>query len=96
MTQNENGFSVGGNCHSMDHYELFFSPSWLLLGQLGFLCPFTFIPKEILAKREFLCPFNTTKYSQPLELVIFHVTSINNKCHKGSYYLYLLINYFFN
>ena len=34
-------------------YGLFFNPSWLLLGQLGFLCPFTFMPNKILAKRKF-------------------------------------------
>jgi len=35
---------------------------------------------------------HTTKYSQPLKLVLFHVTSINTKCHKGSHYPHLLIN----
>ena len=27
---------------------------------------------------------HTNKYSQPLKLVLFHVISINIKCHKGS------------
>jgi len=37
-----------------------------------------------------------TKYSQPLELVLFHVTTTNIKCHKGFYYPHLLNNYLFN
>ena len=40
--------------------------------------------------------FHTTKYSQPLELVLFHVISICIKCHKGFYYPHLLNNYLFN
>jgi len=36
--------------------------------------------------------FHTMKYSQPFELVLFHVTSINIKCHKGFNYPHLLIN----
>jgi len=32
------------------------------------------------------------KYSQPLELVLFHVIHVNIKCHKGSHYPSLLIN----
>jgi len=39
---------------------------------------------------------HTIKYSQPLKLVLFHVTSINIKCQKGSSYPHLLINYLFN
>jgi len=34
---------------------------------------------------------HTTKYSQPLELVLFYVTTINIKCLKGYYYPHLLI-----
>ena len=30
-----------------------------------------------------LKPSHTIKYSQPLELVLFQVTSINIKCHKA-------------
>ena len=40
--------------------------------------------------------FHTTMYSQPLELVLFHVISICIKCHKGFYYPHLLNNYLFN
>jgi len=36
---------------------------------------------------------HTIKYSQSLELVLFHITSINIKYHKGSHYPHLLINY---
>jgi len=36
------------------------------------------------------------KYSQPFELVLFYVTSINIKIHKGSHYPHLLIKYLFN
>ena len=32
------------------------------------------------------------KYSQPLELVLFHVIQVKIKCHKGSHYPHLLIN----
>jgi len=39
---------------------------------------------------------HTIKYSEPLELVLFHVTSINIKCHKGSNYPHLLFNYLIN
>ena len=39
---------------------------------------------------------HTIKYFQPFELVPFHITSINIKCHKGSHYPYLFINYLFN
>jgi len=70
MFQNENWFNVDGNCHSMDHYGLFFSPSWLLLGQLGFLCPFTFMPKRILTKRKFnfvLPMFEPLTMSMPIQ-----------------------------
>jgi len=35
---------------------------------------------------------NTIKYSQPFKLVLFHITSINIKCHKGFHYSHLLIN----
>jgi len=37
--------------------------------------------------------FHTIKYSQPLELVLFHVTTISIKIHKGFYYPHLLTNY---
>jgi len=37
---------------------------------------------------------HTKKYSQPLELVLLHVTTINIKCHKGFYYPHLLNNYY--
>jgi len=40
--------------------------------------------------------FHTLKYSQPFELVLFHITSINIKFHKGSHYPHLLIIYLFN
>jgi len=40
--------------------------------------------------------FHTIKYSQPLELVLFHITTINIKSHKGFYYPHLLNNYLFN
>ena len=36
-----------------------------------------------------------TKYSQPFELVLFHIIHIRIKCHKGSHYPHLLINYLF-
>ena len=36
---------------------------------------------------------HTTKYSQPFELIIFHVSI---KCHKGSHYPHLLNNYLLN
>jgi len=53
MAKNENEAYGDVNCHSMVRYGLFFSQEWLLLGQLGFLCPFTFMPNKILAKRKF-------------------------------------------
>jgi len=37
-----------------------------------------------------------TKYSQPLELVLFHIIKACIKCHKGSQYPHLLHNYLFN
>jgi len=40
--------------------------------------------------------FHTTKYSQPLELVLFHIITIRIKCLKDSYYPYLLNNYLIN
>jgi len=40
--------------------------------------------------------FHTIKYSQPLELVLFHITTININCHKGFYYPHLLNNYLFS
>ena len=39
---------------------------------------------------------HTIKYSQPFELVLFHITTINIKFHKGFYYPHLLHNYLFN
>jgi len=39
---------------------------------------------------------HTIKYSQPFELVLFHVTIININCHKGFYYPHVLNNYLFN
>jgi len=41
-------------------------------------------------------PFTQSKYSQLFELVPFHVTIINIKCHKGFYYPHLLNNYLFD
>ena len=38
---------------------------------------------------------HTIKYSQPFELVLFHVLHVRIKCHKGSYYPHLLIIYLF-
>jgi len=35
---------------------------------------------------------HTIKYSQPFKLVLFHLTLINIKWHKGSHYPRLLIN----
>jgi len=40
--------------------------------------------------------FHTTKYSQPFELVLFHVIHLRIKYHKGSHYPHLLIIYLFN
>ena len=37
-----------------------------------------------------------TKYSQPLELVLFHIIKASIKCHTGSHYPHLLNNYLFN
>jgi len=39
---------------------------------------------------------HTFKYSQPLELVLFHIIVIGIKFLKGSYYPYLLNNYLIN
>jgi len=39
---------------------------------------------------------DTIKYSQSFELVLFHILHVRIKCHKGSHYLHLLINYLFN
>jgi len=39
---------------------------------------------------------HTIKYSQPFELVLFHIIPVSIKCHKGFRYLHLLINYLFN
>ena len=39
---------------------------------------------------------HTIKYSQPLELVLFHVIYVIIKFHKGYYYPHLLIIYLFN
>jgi len=36
------------------------------------------------------------QYSQPFEQVLFHIKTINIKCHKGFYYPPLLNNYLFN
>jgi len=36
------------------------------------------------------------KNSKSLELVLFHILSPNNKCHKGSHYPHLLNNHLFN
>ena len=33
------------------------------------------------------------KYSQPFELILFHVIVLRIKCLKGSYYLHLINNY---
>ena len=38
----------------------------------------------------------TIKYSQPLELVLFHVMALCIKCLKGFYYPHLLNNYLIN
>jgi len=40
--------------------------------------------------------FHTLNYSQPLVLVLFHITHVRIKCHKGSHFPQLLINYLFN
>jgi len=37
-------------------------------------------------------PFNMSKYSQPLELVLLHIIKANINCHNGFYYSHLLIN----
>ena len=37
--------------------------------------------------------FHIIKYSQPLELVLFHIINPSIKCHKGSHYPHLLNNY---
>jgi len=39
---------------------------------------------------------HTFKYSQPLELVLFHVIQARINYHKCSPYPHLLINYLFN
>ena len=39
---------------------------------------------------------HTTKYSQPFELVLFHVITNRIKCLKCSYYPYVLNNYLIN
>jgi len=36
------------------------------------------------------------KYSQPFELVLFHIIAFRIKCLKGSYYSHLLNNYLIN
>ena len=41
-------------------------------------------------------PFIIRKYSQPIELILFHVINPSIKCHKGSHYSHLLNNYLFN
>jgi len=40
--------------------------------------------------------FHTIKYSQPLELVLFHVISLCIKCLKGFHYPHLFNNYLIN
>ena len=37
-------------------------------------------------------PSHTIKYPQPLELVLFHITSTTFKCHKGFHDSHLLID----
>jgi len=39
---------------------------------------------------------HTIKYSQPLELVLFHVMTVSTNCHKGFHHPHLLNNYLFN
>ena len=39
---------------------------------------------------------HTIKYSQPLELILFHVIALRIKCLKGSSYPHLLNNYLIN
>jgi len=39
---------------------------------------------------------HTIKYSQPFELVLFHIIAFRIKCLKGSYYPHLLNNYLIN
>jgi len=39
---------------------------------------------------------HTFKYSQPFELVLFHIMKVSIKCHKGFSYPHLLNNYLFN
>jgi len=41
-------------------------------------------------------PFTQSKYSQPLELVLFHIITIHIKCLKDSYYQHILNNYLIN
>jgi len=41
-------------------------------------------------------PLTQLKYSQPLELILFHVIQTRIKYHKCSSYPHLLINYLFN
>jgi len=36
------------------------------------------------------------RYSQPIKLVLFHITKVSINCHKGFHYLHLLNNYLFN
>ena len=36
--------------------------------------------------------YHIIKYSQPLELVLFHVIHVSTKCHKGSHHPPLVIN----
>ena len=53
ITKNENRLNGNVNYHSMVLYGLFFSHPLLLPSHLGFPCPFTYMPKEILAKKMF-------------------------------------------
>jgi len=41
-------------------------------------------------------PFHTIKYSQPFEIVLFHVIALCIKCLKDSYYPHLLNNFLIN
>jgi len=52
------------------------------------------MPKSNLAKKN-LSPLNMTKYSQPLELVLFLVINYNIKYNKSFHYPHLLNNYLF-
>jgi len=61
MSQNENWFIMADNCHSIVHYALFFSPSWLL----GFSLPFHIHAKINFWQKESLLWFYQGLNTQP-------------------------------